>query len=176
MSNAGLIQRMRSPPQPPTPILACSKLVFCIMPIAQIAIGAIHLNDCPRQHYIPIYLIVVGVFGLILSVLSCLPCAQEPKDGTANPLSRLCTIWNSLTSFFIFCWFIAGNVWIYSIYQPNYNKNTTSVDPYCDKTLYLFAFWTTTLVYILLGLFLLCGCCVLVCFLLCGRADPDDNI
>ena len=70
--------------------------------------GAIHLNDCPRQHYIPIYLIVVGVFGLILSVLSCLPCAQEPKDGTANPLSRLCTIWNSLTSFFIFCWFIAG--------------------------------------------------------------------
>lgn len=43
-----------------------------------------------------------------------------------------------------------GNVWIYSIYQPNYNKNT-SVDPYCNKTLYLFAFWTTTLVYILLG-------------------------
>lgn len=69
-----------------------------------------------------------------------------------------------------------GNVWIYSIYQPNYNKNTTSVDPYCDKTLYLFAFWTTTLVYILLGLFLLCGCDVLVCFLLSGHADPNNDI
>ncbi|XP_076581560.1 transmembrane protein 272 [Chaetodon auriga] len=176
MSNTGLIQRIRSPPQPPTPILACSKLVLCAMPIAQISIGSVYLHDCPQEHHIPIYLIVLGVFSLALTLLSCLPCAQEPKDGTTNPLSRVCTAWNSLTSFFLFCWFIAGNVWIYSIYQPNYNKNTTSVEPYCDKTLYLFAFWTTTLVYILLGLFLLGGCTVLVCFYLCGRADPDDNV
>lgn len=67
-----------------------------------------------------------------------------------------------------------GNVWIYSIYEPNYNKNTTGVDPYCDRTLYLFAFWTTTLIYILLGLIFLVGCCVLLCFFLLGRADPDD--
>ncbi|KAI3376386.1 hypothetical protein L3Q82_016867 [Scortum barcoo] len=174
MSETGLIQRIRNPPQPPTPILACSKLVVCVMPIAQIAIGAVYLHDCPRQHYIPIYLIVVGVFGLVLALLSCLPCAQEPKDGPSNPLSRVCATWNSLTSVFMFCWFIAGNVWIYSIYEPNYNKNTTNVDPYCNKTLYLFAFWTTTLVYILLGVGLLCSCCVLFCFFLCGRADPDD--
>lgn len=69
-----------------------------------------------------------------------------------------------------------GNVWIYSIYEPNYNKNATSAEPYCDKTLYLFAFWTTTLVYILLGVFLVGSCCVLVCFYLCGRADADDDI
>lgn len=166
------MQRIRNPPQPPPKILGCSKVLFCVMPIAQIAIGAVHLDDCPRQHYIPIYLIVVGVFGLVLSLLSCLPCAKKSED----PISRLCTAWNSLVSFFLFCWFIAGNVWIYSIYQPNYNKNTTSVDAYCDRTLYLFAFWTTTLVYILLGVFLIGGCCVLFCFYLCGRADPDDNI
>ncbi len=77
---------------------------------------------------------------------------------------------------FIFLGFFCclGNVWIYSIYEPNYNKNTTNVDPYCNKTVYLFAFWTTTLVYILLSLVLLSGCCVLVCFYLCGRADADD--
>ncbi|XP_071374793.1 transmembrane protein 272-like [Centroberyx affinis] len=176
MSETELLRRIRNPPQPPTPILACSKVMLCIMPIAQIAIGVTYLNDCPRQHYIPIYLVVVGVFGLLLAVLSCLPCAQEPKDGTTNPLSRCCTAWNSLASLFLFCWFIAGNVWIYSIYQPNYNETTTDVDPYCNKTLYLFAFWTTTLCYILLGVFLLCGCCVLVCFLICGRADPDDDV
>ncbi|XP_041635830.1 transmembrane protein 272-like [Cheilinus undulatus] len=176
MSSSRLIQQIRRPPQPPTPILACSKLFLCIMPIAQIAIGAVHLDDCPRQRYIPIYLIVVGVFGLVLTVLSCLPCAREPKEGPPSPLSRVCTIWNSLTSFFLFCWFIAGNVWIYSIYQPNYKKNTTDISSYCNKTLYLFAFWTTTLVYILLGGFLIGGCFVLVCFYLCGRADPDDDI
>ncbi|XP_049923586.1 transmembrane protein 272-like [Epinephelus moara] len=174
MSNSGLIRRIRSPPQPPTPILACSKLALCVMPIAQIAVGAVHLDDCPRQHYIPIYLIVAGVFGLVLAVLSCLPCAKKADDGTSNPLTSICATWNSLIGIFVFCWFIAGNVWIYSIYQPNYNKNTTNVDPYCDRGLYLFAFWTTTLIYILLGLFLVGGCCVMVCFCLCGRADADD--
>lgn len=67
-------------------------------------------------------------------------------------------------------------MWIYSIYQPNYNSTATSAGRYCDRTLYLFAFWTTTLVYILLGLFFLCGCCVCVCFYLLGRADPDDDV
>ncbi|XP_075968409.1 transmembrane protein 272-like [Anarhichas minor] len=158
-------------------LAACSKLVFCVIPVAQIIIGAIHLDDCPRQHYIPIYLIVAGVFGLVLAALSCQPSASTPEDGTPDLLSRVCTTWNSLTSLFLFCWFIAGNVWIYSIYQPNYIKNATSADPYCDRTLYLFAFWTTTLVYILLGLFLVNGLCVLLCCCLCCQApDADDSV
>nr|XP_046237508.1 transmembrane protein 272-like isoform X2 [Scatophagus argus] len=176
MSTTRLVRRIGSPSQPPTPVLVISKLVVCVIPIAQIAIGAIHLNDCPRKHLIPIYLIVSGVFGLMLTLLSCLPCAQEPRDANPNPLSRLCMTWNSLISLFLFCWFIAGNVWIYSIYQPNYDKSTTDVDPYCDKTLYLFAFWITTLVYILIGVSLIGGCCTLVIAYLCGRADPDDNV
>ncbi|XP_034413741.1 transmembrane protein 272-like [Cyclopterus lumpus] len=176
MSNTGLIRRINSQPPLPTPILSCSKLAFSVISIAQIAMGAVHLDDCPRQHYIPIYLIVAGVFGLVLSVFSCLPCTKAPEDGTFNPLTRVCMAWNSLTSFFFFCWFIAGNVWIYSIYEPNYNRNTTNVDPYCDRSLYLFAFWTTTLVYILLCLFMVGGCCVCFCFLLCGRADADDDV
>ncbi|KAJ0006259.1 hypothetical protein NQD34_013532 [Periophthalmus magnuspinnatus] len=126
------------------------------------------------EHYIPIYLVVTGTFALMLALLSCLPCAEAPKDGPTNPVQRLCTVWNSLASIFLSCWFIAGNVWIYRIYEPNYVKNVTSNEPYCNKTLYLFAFWTTTLVYILLGAFLVGGCCVLVCMFLCGRADPDD--
>lgn len=176
MSSTRLVRNIRNPPQPPTPILGFTKIILCAIPIAQIAIGAIHLDDCPRQDYIPIYLIVVGAFGVMLTVLSCLPCAQESKDGPPNPFSQVCTIWNSLTSLFLFCWFIAGNVWIYSIYEPNYNKNATDVSSYCDRTLYLFAFWTTTLVYILLALALVGGCCVLFCFFLCGRADADDDV
>ncbi|TNM93804.1 hypothetical protein fugu_001980 [Takifugu bimaculatus] len=172
MSNTALLQRIRDPPQPPTPILVCSKVALCIMPVAQIAIGAVHLDDCPREPYIPIYLIVLGVFTLALALLSCLPCSRQASDEPTNPLSRVCTAWNSLTTLFLFCWFVAGNVWIYSIYKPNYDK--TAADPYCDRTLYLFAFWTTTLVYILLGFFFVGGCCVLVCFCLLGRADPDD--
>lgn len=72
--------------------------------------GTIYLHECPRERFIPIYLIVVGVFGLILSLLSCLPCARESEEGTSNPLSTICTTWNSLTSIFLFCWFIAGEL------------------------------------------------------------------
>ncbi|XP_056156615.1 transmembrane protein 272-like [Lampris incognitus] len=176
MSDRGLLRHIRHPPQPPTPILVCSKVMLCILPVAEIAIGVSYLDECPRQHYIPIYLIVMGIFGMLLTVQSCLPCAQEPKDGTTNPISHYCIAWNSLTSLFLFCWFITGNVWIYSIYKPNFNQTTTNLDPYCNKTLYLFAFWTTTLVYIFLGLFLLFGSCVLGCFFVCGRADPDDDV
>uniref|UniRef100_A0A3Q3IGJ1 Uncharacterized protein n=1 Tax=Monopterus albus TaxID=43700 RepID=A0A3Q3IGJ1_MONAL len=175
MSNRSLIQRVRSPPQPPAHVLGFSKVTLCILPVAQIAIGSVYLNDCPRQPYIPIYLIVVGVFGMVLSVLSCLPCAQEPTDGTSNPLSRVCATWNSLTSLFLFCWFIAGNVWIYSIYEPNYIQAVNSTGTYCNKTLYLFAFWTTNLVYIMFGFSILCCCCL--CILWCVNVDnmQDDS-
>ncbi|XP_063320907.1 transmembrane protein 272-like [Pelmatolapia mariae] len=176
MASSNLVGRIRNYPKPSGPALAISKVVVCIIPIAQIAIGAKYLHECPREHFIPIYLIVVGVFGLILSLLSCLPCAKESEEGTSNPLSKISIAWNSVTSVFLFCWFIAGNVWIYSIYQPNYIKNTTDVSSYCNKTLYLFAFWTTTLVYILVGLFFLCGSLVLMCSCLCCHANLNDDV
>ncbi|XP_041740951.1 transmembrane protein 272-like [Coregonus clupeaformis] len=116
----------------------------------------------------------MGAFGLALALLSCLPCAQDSDGIDPNPLNHLCTTWSTLASFFLFCWFISGNVWIYSIYQPNFNQTLTE-DPYCNKTLYLFAFWTTTLAYVVLGLLLLGGCCMLVCAFVLGKSDPDDN-
>ncbi|KAG8006178.1 hypothetical protein GBF38_005363 [Nibea albiflora] len=130
------IRQIIDRPQPPAAVL-----------------GAVYLNDCPRQRYIPIYLIVMGAFSLALALLSCLPCAQKPKDGSTNPLGPICATWNSLITCFLFFWFIAGNVWIYSIYKPNFDKSTTDVDPYCDMGLYVFAFWITTVVYIVIVCF-----------------------
>uniref|UniRef100_A0A3P8SDT0 Si:dkey-19b23.12 n=1 Tax=Amphiprion percula TaxID=161767 RepID=A0A3P8SDT0_AMPPE len=171
MSSVLLIRRLRHTRQPSTPTLAGSKVLLCVMPIVQIAIGAVYLHDCPRQHYIPIYLIVLGVFSLVLALLSCLPCAQDPNDGTSSPLSYVFTAWNSLVSLFLLCWFITGSVWIYSIYQPNYDEAITEVHPYCNRRLYLFAFWTTTVAYILLALLLVVGCFVLMC----GKSNSDDD-
>uniref|UniRef100_A0A3Q1FF77 Uncharacterized protein n=1 Tax=Acanthochromis polyacanthus TaxID=80966 RepID=A0A3Q1FF77_9TELE len=127
-------------------------------------------DDCPLQPYIPIYLIVGGTFSLLVPLLSCLSCAKKPAP--------LYLVWNLLVSSFVFAWFIAGNVWIYSIYPPNYNKNSTTinVDPYCDKTLYLFAFWITTAGYILLGLALFLGCCCALCFICCKASIPTEDV
>uniref|UniRef100_A0A3B5L1F8 Si:dkey-19b23.12 n=1 Tax=Xiphophorus couchianus TaxID=32473 RepID=A0A3B5L1F8_9TELE len=113
-------------------------------------LGAVYLNECPVQEKIPIYLIVSGVFIIVLNLLSCLPGLKLSQYFYAH----------------ISFPFLTGNIWIYSIYQPEYNKNATDVSRYCNKTLYLFAFWNTTLVYILVILFVLTGCCVLFCFFL----------
>ncbi|XP_061566199.1 transmembrane protein 272-like [Cololabis saira] len=163
-------ETQRSQTQPEVKVI--SKSICCILPIAHIAIGAVYLHDCPREPYIPIYLIVFGVFGVLLSVLPCLPCTELPRDGPATSMSNLGFALNFLMSIFLLCWFIAGNVWIYSIYQPNYDKNTTSVDPYCDKTLYLFSFWIPTLVYIFLGLAQIFSLCASMynCMYACMRA------
>nr|XP_061810859.1 transmembrane protein 272-like [Nerophis lumbriciformis] len=155
--------------------IVAAKVLLCIIPIAQIAMGAVHLSDCPLQDYIPIYLIVVGIFLILLVLFIGLPCAREPKDGSPNSLYRLSIGWTSLLVVFLICWFVAGNVWIYSIYKPNYIKNITDAR-HCDKELYLFAFWTTTLVYIMIGVFVGVSFLVLVVLYMCGQADPDDYI
>lgn len=171
---SAFIERVKKAPKPPLPAITSGKVIGCAFNIAHIAIGAVHLDDCPRKPYIPIYLVVMGVFGLMLSLLSCLPCTEAKEGQTPSTLNRVCTGWNSLVSLFITCWFICGNVWVYRIYEPIYEKNATTLLIYCNKTVYLYAFWTITLVYILIGAALVGGCCVLFCFFLCGRADPDD--
>lgn len=46
-------------------ILATCAIVASIgVPIAMITIGYIHLNDCPAERFIPIYLVVGGVFAV----------------------------------------------------------------------------------------------------------------
>ncbi|TTV42331.1 Transcription initiation factor TFIID subunit 6 [Bagarius yarrelli] len=119
--------------------------------------GVLYREACPQQPLIPVYLLVSGAFALMLVVLSCLPCTQEEENG-GGAISTLCTTWNSLITLFLFCWFIAGNVWVYSIYEPSYDPHTLL---YCAKTLYLFTFWTITLVYIIICLVITAGCCVM---------------
>ncbi|XP_060922657.1 transmembrane protein 272-like [Limanda limanda] len=166
------VVRIHRPPQLKGAALVLSKLFGCAIPVVQIAIGSVYLDDCPVQHYIPIYLIVSGVFGLMLALFTCIPFPKEPEDNDTDVIDVVCITWNSLLAFFLFSWFIVGNVWIYSIYQPEYTKNSTNVDVYCDKTLYLFSFWITTLFYIIFGFVLVAGCCRLVCAYLCC---PDDD-
>ncbi|MCI4394120.1 hypothetical protein PGIGA_G00165200 [Pangasianodon gigas] len=172
MEDRALLQNIRRTPKPSLPVLITSKLVAIALPVAQLVIGVLYLEACPHQPLIPIYLLVSGVFALVLVLLSCLPCTQEEENG-GGAISTLCTTWNSLITLFLFCWFIAGNVWVYSIYEPNYDPHTPS---YCAKTLYLFAFWTITLVYIIIGLIITAGCCVMVCTCVCSRAGISSSL
>lgn len=122
-----------------------------VVSIAYIAIGAVYLHDCPVQEMIPIYLIVAGAFA-------CFPflgdlCSSKGSESFFKiKLRKSFASWNSLVTKFLFCWFLTGNYWIYSVFEPSYDKNGTDVSRYCNKTLYLFSFSTTTIIYILLGI------------------------
>lgn len=107
---------------------------------------------------IPIYLIVFGAASLFTTC-----CAggirynqgwDQGEEQSINPLQIL-------MESFLFAWFICGNVWIYKNYPPNY-ADPESAD-YCNKTLYLFAFWVTNSYYIIFGLVLTCVCVAGVC-------------
>lgn len=86
----------------------------------QFIVGSININKCPAQRYIPIYLIVGGVCGILqqcLSVLKRFVIAKKPENETANqeeesskrsfnPLNFVL----SLLTLFQFAWFIAGTI------------------------------------------------------------------
>ncbi|XP_041664160.1 transmembrane protein 272-like [Cheilinus undulatus] len=87
--------------------------------IAAIVVGAMNLNTCPIQPYIPIYLIVFGVINILwLSMIF-----SKSKEGSNNRSTCLIILLDT----FSLCWIIAGSCWIYSIYPPSYESG---VDTY----------------------------------------------
>ncbi|CAM5129449.1 unnamed protein product [Natator depressus] len=143
------------------------KAAVSVLPIASIVIGAKYLGQCPHQYLLPYYLLVGGSAGLLLLLLTCLPCG----DGTDPPrLSPGARGWRAVFLLFLFAWFIAGNVWVYSIYPPEY-KDPKNPD-FCSRPLYLFAFWVTTLVYVGLGVALLAALGILGCLVLLRARLP----
>ncbi|XP_051780174.1 transmembrane protein 272-like [Erpetoichthys calabaricus] len=119
---------------------------------AEIVVGAVYLEDCPVQRYIPLYLIVMGVAVMITRLFTSFKCCEQK--------SRLCQVWKGVLFSFLLMWFISGNVWIYKTKLQVLDKEKPD---YCNKSLYLFAFWMTTLLYTFLGLMLVTACCTLGC-------------
>ncbi|XP_053351308.1 uncharacterized protein LOC128520894 [Clarias gariepinus] len=177
------------------PFIVLLNLVAWIILITAVVLGAIHVNECPIHPHIPIYLIVIGVSGIILLMLAYWTNSLDNEVWKVR-----CLICILLMVIFNIIWFLRGKKWlenrtekcgenislnfscdsvhcctgsvlIYSIYPPNYNSALVDV-PYCNKTLYLFAFWTTTLMYILLAVVFMCGCCYLICLCVCKK----DNV
>lgn len=70
---------------------------------------------------------------------------------------------DGVLNLFLFTWFIAGNIWVYSKYKPHPIPLPSDPLNYCNPTLYMFAFWVITASYILMGSICFCICCLGVC-------------
>ena len=139
------------------------------------AIGAKYKDDCPREDKIPIYLIVMGCFLIIRNLSNMCSRASsrndEDENDEKNPAQKCC---DSMIDLFLFCWFIAGNYWIYHIYEPSFDKSDKEL--YCHKTLYLFSFWILNATYILIGFLCCCTCVVGICAAVVTVNSDDENL
>ncbi|XP_042078186.1 transmembrane protein 272-like isoform X1 [Haplochromis burtoni] len=134
-------------------VIGCTLIIFSFTFVAQGILGS-GLYNCPRQTFIPFYMSLYGIIPVFLAL-----------SLWHNWCNTFC--W-SMTIIFLCGWLLAGNIVIYSIYEPNYNKNMTQPDVYCNTMLYLFAFCFTVVTYILLAMLFLAFCC-------CRQRQPDGD-
>ena len=134
-----------------------SQLVLRIT-LGFVSSGAKYKDECPVEDMIPLYLIVAGAAGLFGNCCSCgIRFGSGGGDGEEKSVNPV----QAIVQLFLFAWFVCGNVWIYANYEPNYT-DPASAD-YCNKTLYLFAFWVTNSYYIIFGLVMVCVCLAGTC-------------
>nr|XP_033811027.1 transmembrane protein 272-like [Geotrypetes seraphini] len=131
-------------------------LIWLGLSIAMITMGALYLHNCSGEPNIPIYLIVAGVFILVLII-------TYPLKTVSLKFATL----DGIIGLFLFAWLIAGSVWVFR----NYQDYLAGRDIGCDHRLYLFAFWILIVQYIFMGLTIISS--VLYC-VFCGISSLKE--
>ena len=128
-------------------------------------LGIAFVNDCPFQPFIPIYLIIAGVLGIIKNIAQIgekllLPIVRRKlKEDTFKKCYLIWKTVNIIYTFLMFSCLVVGSYFIYS----NYGKLNNSGDyrsDLCHEGLYKFAFGITTASFVLATLLV---CCVCLC-------------
>ena len=103
----------------------------------QLYSGSQHLNECPIEPFIPLFLIIFGAVSIVLIVIEIYNQSQKRVQGDKYKRGQGKTIVEGVLCIILLVWFLAGIIWVYLTY-PVDNMDTSS-DLYCDKKVYLFA-------------------------------------
>nr|XP_046237107.1 zgc:103586 isoform X1 [Scatophagus argus] len=159
--------QLDSPPPGPPKITVSATLVQTALILARVTFGVVYFNDCPQQPNIPNYLLGLALLTLLMVPFVSFPCESNGTRSQQHPKGfRACLM--CLICVFIHIWILAGDVWVFSVYQPNYDP-TAADGLYCDKTLYTFAFWNAVW-----ETFAICVCLAKLCkgLLCCVLLSP----
>lgn len=139
--------------------------ILLMIPVSMIVVGALNLNHCPLERFIPIWLVVAGSVSAFMQLISIGKKIKARCDGVEESeieeSSSFLNGFNGLVGCFNIAWFFAGNVWVYRAYAPNTNPVLHPLN-YCDYTTYYFAFWIITTAYIILAFICCCSCCIAI--------------
>lgn len=130
-------------------------ILWTALSIAMVIVGSMHVDNCPVEPKIPIYLIVAGVFHLMAFVLIPLKMVAE----------KVAYCIESVLGIFSFCWFIAGSVWVFRVYQENPRR--------CNDLAYKCAFGILIFEYIFLAFVVGVICLLTCCAGLLAAADTE---
>lgn len=138
-------------------------ILLCI-PVAMIVVGALNLDNCPLERFIPIWLVVAGSVSAFMQLGSIIKKIKAKCDGIEDPDEEAQSFsvlngLNGLIGCFNIAWFFAGNVWVYRVYGKQDTTDPLSLN-YCDAATYYFAFWSITTAYIILAIVCCCSCCI----------------
>jgi hypothetical protein len=115
-------------------------------------LGIIYVTDCPLQPFVPIFIIIGGLAGVIKTVLLLSENVMR-KNAVAistrlrHPklLVRFWRVSNVIFDVFMLSWMVAGSYWIYSIYRQVVVTDYST----CNVVLYKISFSFVTCSYVL---------------------------
>ncbi|XP_043548725.1 transmembrane protein 272-like [Chiloscyllium plagiosum] len=149
-------------------------LAFLALPLSMAFVGMKFLDSCPIQPSIPLYLLVGGIIGSLKVTLLLYDSAKmrqllsksvmigDDDDDEYPWRQNLHRYYIHVTlSLFLFVWFILGNYWVFSAYLPNFIPPFHQPQDYCDKTVYIFSVVVLVISHTVLGLLVLCSCCLI---------------
>ncbi|XP_076362803.1 uncharacterized protein LOC143253219 isoform X2 [Tachypleus tridentatus] len=120
--------------------------------LAFLAFSTIHRNNCPVQPCIPAYMITSGCLGVVGVWIGITRQVME-KRGKKRIVVFIHKFILVSSVFIILPWYVVGCVWLYHTYEPEY-EDKSSPD-YCHKSLYLFAFFFQSILFMFICLLIL---------------------
>ena len=139
----------------------CSLLNHPIIYLS-IHLGSYHINDCPVETKIPIFMVVSGVAAIMFIVFSY--CFQVYSRWERAGLTKCSIALSGILFVFIFAWNIAGAYWVFKEWD-DWEGDTRLK---CHKQTYLYIFALSIIYWILLPF----GC---YAFFKKAR-DANDNV
>ncbi|MED6237107.1 hypothetical protein ATANTOWER_019063 [Ataeniobius toweri] len=146
-------------------------ITWTVLTVVRVIFGVVYFRDCPQQPNIPNYLLGLALISLLMIPFVTLPCETYAAQPREHPRGfKACMV--CLMGLFIFTWSLLGVVWVFSVYQPNYDPSATD-GLYCNKTLYTFAFWNVVLETFGFGVFLAKFCKGMLCYVNMSPVNSD---